>query len=48
VLEVRERARLQIVDADDLLPLPEQVLAEMGAQEAGSAGDDRGRHERAG
>jgi hypothetical protein len=29
VLEVRERARLQVVDADDALPLLEQVLAEV-------------------
>jgi hypothetical protein len=29
VLEVRERARLQVVDGDDALPLLEQVLAEV-------------------
>jgi hypothetical protein len=48
VLEVRERARLQVVDADDAVPLLEQVLAEVGTEKAGSAGDDCRRHEGAG
>jgi hypothetical protein len=48
VRDVRERARLEVVDADDALPLLEQVLAEMRAEKAGSAGDDRRRHEGAG
>jgi hypothetical protein len=30
------------------MPLLQQVLAEVGAEEAGSAGDDRRRHEGAG
>jgi hypothetical protein len=48
VLEVGQRARLEVVDADDSMPLAEQVLAEVGAEKAGSAGDDRRRHEGAG
>ena len=44
VLEVGEGARLEVVHADDAVALPEQVLAEMGAEETGSAGDDRAGH----
>ena len=48
VLDVRERARLEVVHADDAIPLREQVLAEVGAEEAGSTGDDCVGHEGAG
>jgi hypothetical protein len=44
VLEVRESARLEIVHADDAMPLREQVFAEMGAEEPGSAGNDGSGH----
>src|SRR5207247_1908797 len=44
VLEILERARLEVVDADHAIPLAEQVLAEMGAEKTGSAGHDSGRH----
>ena len=44
VLDVLERARLEVVDADHPVPLLEQVVAEMGAEEAGAAGHHRGRH----
>jgi hypothetical protein len=45
VLEVLERARLEVVHADDAVPLPKEVLTEMGAEKPGSPGDDSGRHE---
>ena len=48
VLDVRERARLEVVHADHAVALLEQVLAEMRAEKAGSAGDDCGGHEGAG
>ncbi len=44
VLDVRERARDEVVDADDPVAAVDEVLAEMGAEEAGAAGDDRGGH----
>ena len=44
VLEVLERARLEVVDADDAKPLAEQVFAEVGTEESGSAGDDGSGH----
>jgi hypothetical protein len=45
MLDVLERARLEVVDAENAMPLPEQVLAEMGAEEPRSAGDDCAGHE---
>jgi hypothetical protein len=45
VLEVLQRARLEVVNADHAIPLAEQVLAEMGAEKAGSAGDYSGGHQ---
>ena len=42
VLEVDERARLEVVDADDPVAPLQQVVAEMGAEEAGAARDERG------
>ena len=39
-----EVPRLQVVDADDAMPLLEKGLAEMGAEKAGPAGDDTGAH----
>ena len=35
---------LEVVDADHPVPLAEQVLAEVGAEEAGAAGDHAGAH----
>jgi hypothetical protein len=40
VLDVLERAGVEVVDADDTVPLGEQVIAEVGADEAGAAGDE--------
>ncbi len=37
--DVLQRARLEVVDADHAMPLGEQVVAEMRAEEPGSAGD---------
>ena len=45
VLDVLERPRVEIVDGDDAMSLREQVIAEMGAEKTGSAGDDGGGHE---
>jgi len=39
VLDVRERAADEVVDADDAVAALEKVIAEMGAEEAGSSGD---------
>ncbi len=44
VLDVLQRAGLEVVDADHPVPLAEQVLAEVGAEEAGAAGDHAGAH----
>ena len=44
VLDVRERAADEVVDADDPVAALEQVVAEMRAEKAGSAGHQRGRH----
>jgi hypothetical protein len=44
VLDVLERARLQVVDADDPVALLQEVIAEVRPEEAGSAGHDRGGH----
>ncbi len=38
--DVRERARLEVVEADDTMPLPEERLAEVRAEEAGATGDE--------
>ena len=40
MLDVRERPRLEVVDADDAVLPGEQLLAEMGAEEPGAARDD--------
>jgi hypothetical protein len=40
VRDVRERARVEVVDADDAVAAREQVVAEVRAEEAGPAGDD--------
>jgi hypothetical protein len=39
VLDVRERAGLEVVDADDAVTACEELVTEMRAQEAGTAGD---------
>ena len=44
VLDVRERAADEVVDADDAMAALEQVVAEMRAEEAGSSGDQGRRH----
>ncbi len=46
VLDVRERARLEVVDTDDAMALGEQRIREVGAKKAGAAGYDRGWHPR--
>ena len=40
VLDVVERAGLEVVDADDAVPALEQRIAQMGTEEAGAAGDE--------
>ena len=40
VRDVLERPRLEVVDADDAVPLLEQVIAEVRPEEPGAAGDD--------
>jgi hypothetical protein len=40
VLDVVERARVEVVDADDAIALVEQVLAQVRAEEARAPGDD--------
>ena len=44
VLDVRQRARLQIVDTDDPVTPLQQCVTEMRTEKAGTAGDDRSRH----
>jgi hypothetical protein len=39
VLDVDERPCLEVVHADDPVSTGEQLIAEMGPQEAGAAGD---------
>jgi hypothetical protein len=45
VLQVLEGGCLEIVETDDAVPVREQVLAEVRAEESGSAGDHRRWHE---
>ena len=40
MLDVLERRDDQVVDADDAMPLLEQVFAQMRAEEAGTARDE--------
>jgi hypothetical protein len=42
--DVLQRPGLEVVDADDPMPVPEQSFAEMGTEEAGAAGDYAGAH----
>ena len=44
VLDVLERAGVEVVQADDPVPLVQQVVAQMRAEEPGAAGHDRRRH----
>ena len=44
VLDVLQRPRLQVVDADHPMALAKQVLAQMGAEEPGASGDYAGAH----
>ena len=44
MLEVLERPRLEVVDADDAVVARQQVLAEMRSGVAGTAGDETGWH----
>ena len=46
VLDVLERSRVQVVDADHAVAALEQVVAEVRAEEAGSAGHDSSGHGR--
>jgi hypothetical protein len=46
VLDVLERPGVEVVYADDAGAAFDQVIAEMRAEKAGSAGDDRGGHRR--
>src|SRR6476660_2116225 len=46
VLHVLERARVQVVDADDAIPLRDEVIAEMGTEKPGPASNDGRRHRR--
>jgi hypothetical protein len=39
VLDVRKRTADEVVDADDAMPALEQVVAQMRAQEPGTAGN---------
>ena len=39
VLDVRQRARLEVVDADHAVPAREQLVAQVRPQESGAAGD---------
>ncbi len=48
VLDISERACLEVVYTDNAMPLLEKVVAEMRAEETGSAGDNRGWHGGAG
>ena len=41
VLDVLQRARVEVVEADDPVALGEQVLAEVRAEEPGAAGHHR-------
>ena len=42
--DVVRRPRQEVVDADDVVTLREQAFAEVGADEAGAAGDEDPRH----
>ncbi len=44
VLDVLQRARVEVVDADDAVALRQEVVAKMRPKEAGPAGNDRGGH----
>jgi hypothetical protein len=41
VLDVRQRPRLEVVDAEHAVTAAEQCFTEVGAEESGPAGDDR-------
>ena len=44
VADVLERSRLEVVHADHALAARDQVVAQVGAEEASAAGDQGGRH----
>src|SRR6185437_11351814 len=44
VLDVLQRARVEVVDADDAVALAQEEVAQMRPEEAGPAGNDRGGH----
>ena len=46
VLDVRQRAGLEVVDADHPVLAPEQLVAQMRAEEAGATGDEARSHAR--
>ena len=41
MLDVRQRPRLEVVDAEHAVATAEQCFAEVGAEEPGPAGDNR-------
>src|SRR5207247_5229295 len=41
VLDVLQRARVEVVDADHAMALGQEVVAKVRPEEAGAAGDDR-------
>jgi hypothetical protein len=46
VLDVLERAGIEVVEADHPVVLGQQVIAQVRAQKSGSPGDDAGAHRR--
>jgi hypothetical protein len=44
VLDVLQRAGVEVVDADDAVALRQEVVAKMRPEEAGPAGNDRSAH----
>src|SRR5207237_734962 len=46
VLDVRQRAGLEVVHADHAVPARQQLIAQVGTQKAGAAGDNAGGHSR--
>ena len=42
VRDVGQRAGLEVVDADHAVPAAQQLVAQMGAEEPGAAGDQAG------
>jgi hypothetical protein len=45
VLDVRQRAGVEVVEADDAVAVAQELIAEMRAEEARAPGDNGGRHD---